>query len=167
MPVKFRDNPQLSQSDVLRFWAKVSIRTNHPDACWEWTAATDQDGYGVFGHGWGKYGWGRRFVVSRVAAHICGLGVGPSVAVLHRCDNRRCCNPRHLFLGSQSDNISDMISKGRKYIAFGADNPANKLSSSDVSEIKARTHERASVLAAAFGVSRTTIYRVRKGDSNV
>jgi hypothetical protein len=79
--------------------------------CWNWTAATSV-GYGVM-----RY-LGRNEFVHRIAAH---LWLGYDFAdkkreICHRCDNRRCFNPKHLFIGTRLDNVRDAMSKGRHYV---------------------------------------------------
>lgn len=103
------DTPRLTDADRERFWAKVDRRG--PDECWPWTRYLNADGYGVFGHG------GRAAARTLLASRVCWFitrGVWPSVCVLHDCDNPRCCNPAHLFLGTPTDNNADMRRKGRQ-----------------------------------------------------
>ena len=76
--------------------------------CWNWTLSTDPDGYGRFGAGTKK-----GLQVTKYAYTLWNGPIADGLSVLHRCDNRRCYNPDHLFLGTQQDNIADMIKKGR------------------------------------------------------
>lgn len=94
-----------------RFWNHVEA-IPEGSGCWEWTGATVKDGYGrvELSH------LGKR--IRAVMAHRLSWGIHmgpipPGMSVLHHCDNPPCVNPAHLFLGTQADNIRDMILKGR------------------------------------------------------
>lgn len=100
--------PELSESDVARFWPKVNVGSD--DECWEWTAAT-WGGYGQFGKS------GRSYRSHRVAWVIDRGPIPPGLVVCHHCDNPPCCNPAHLFLGTIGDNNADRDAKGRHWNA--------------------------------------------------
>jgi hypothetical protein len=83
--------------------------------CWEWTGGRDSWGYGKI-----KI-QGRQLGVHRVALHIFKeFDLANPLQVLHTCDNRRCFNPEHLFIGTQLDNVQDCIAKGRFSYNFKA-----------------------------------------------
>ncbi len=97
------------------------------------------------------------------------LHFGPvpgGLLVCHRCDNRRCVNPGHLFLGTAADNTADMIAKGRGNWARGEAHGASKLSESDVVDIR-ELHDvegfSQTTLACAFGVTHVAIWRIVRG----
>ncbi len=85
------------------------------------------------------------------------------LCVLHRCDNPKCCNPAHLFLGTVADNTRDMDSKGRRRSRFGEGHPHAKLTAAKVIEIRrlyaqgGKTHR---ALADEFGVAAPVVTRI-------
>lgn len=95
------------------------------------------------------------------------VGVIPDGAmVLHRCDNRACVRPDHLFLGSNQDNVNDMIAKGRHGGPLGEKHPRAKLTCEDIATIrKLYAEERVSQkqIAAKFGVDPSSISRIVRG----
>lgn len=94
----------MTKADLRRFWSKVDVRGL--TECWPWKASISTWGYGSF--------WldGRNINASQ-AAYLFGKGPTDGLSVLHRCDNPPCCNPGHLFLGTQGDNVRDCQRKGR------------------------------------------------------
>lgn len=123
--------------------------------CWNWNRCTNGSGYGVM-----EINWQTHYVHRLSAQFFLGLAPTSMAFVLHKCDNRRCFNPKHLFLGTQSDNIRDMITKGRGLT--GEKSPHAKLNWEKVSEIRKALAcgDTKSQIARKFGVCRRIIRRI-------
>lgn len=136
-----------------RFWSKVQF-TNFSGGCWEWMAAKNLQGYGVF------YIPGSGLRLAHRASHIFARGpIDKNIHVLHHCDNRCCVNPTHLFTGDQIINNADMRNKRRH--SFGEKHGMSKLSREDVLVIRSMNDD---VLAARmFGIAQSYVRQVRSG----
>lgn len=143
-----RDFPRF----VERFVAKIHPRES---GCWEWIGARHRKGYGkIVGAQGTQY-------AHRVAWVLKHGPIPDELMVLHRCDNPRCCNPAHLFLGTHADNMRDMVVKGRgRLIAKWA----ARLTESEVLAIRvdARTQRD---IAAAYGVCQNAVGRIKRGET--
>lgn len=102
--------------DAKKFWSCVDI--GEANECWEWQRGYATSGYGLFAvrttpEEWEKSGrtWTQR-LAHRVAASLDRV-VLPHDYIMHTCDNKACCNPSHLKVGTSKDNWHDMYSKGR------------------------------------------------------
>jgi DNA invertase Pin-like site-specific DNA recombinase len=133
----------------IRFWPKVNIPKDDPDACWEWAGSTPEPGYGRI---WinGRYDGAHR--AAWMIHHKREIPAG--MQICHHCDNPRCVRPDHLFLGTVRDNSLDMMRKGRKPIFVGEETSNNKLTDEDVLELRRRysNGETSTALANEFGV---------------
>ncbi len=89
-----------------RLWLK--LHKNQGSGCWEWTGCITSAGYAKM-----KVGPGLVREVHRYVYELVNGPIPDGLFVLHHCDNRLCCNPVHLFLGTPSDNMRDMLIKGR------------------------------------------------------
>lgn len=107
-------HPEFTPADAVRFWAKVAVAD--PGACWLWTATKHSSGYGYFSVASRRFASGSQGLLAHRIAWELTNGPIPDATpfVLHRCDTPPCCNPAHLFLGTQSDNNRDMREKGRE-----------------------------------------------------
>lgn len=140
-----------------RFWLKVK---KLPNGCWEWQGSLSNKGYGQF-----KVL--KKLVLAHRFAYESAHGPIPKGKVVcHKCDNRKCCNPEHLFLGTYKDNTQDMIAKGRNIappIGKGEANSNAKLTDSQVAEIRNKYvpfKVTARMLAEEYGVTREQIDRI-------
>lgn len=129
-----------------------------PDSCWNWTKTKCSRGYGVLLQG-------SRFAKPhRVAWFIANGEIPANMHVLHSCDNPSCCNPKHLFLGTQLDNMQDKVAKNRQ--AKGEKNGRAKLTAEQVKEIRSTVftkHRGIVAISREYGVSRRMIRYILDG----
>ena len=123
------------------------------EACLEWQGAVGSHGYGEL-----VYRQEKRSA-HRLAWEFRHGPVADGKHVLHTCDNKRCCNPGHLFVGADRENVDDKVAKRRH--RFGEGVPSAKLKISQVRRVKADRISTAASLARRYGVSASTIYRIR------
>lgn len=132
----------------IRFFENVRVAKN----CWIWKGATSK-GYAILGIG------GRMEKASRVSWFIHFGAIPEAQLICHRCDNPKCVNPFHLFLGTHKDNTQDAITKQRMLV--GEKNGQHKLTSKDVRYIRS-SDKSATQLAKRFGVHIPCITRIIK-----
>jgi hypothetical protein len=124
------------------------------NGCWEWNRHINMYGYGLMCFR------KKRELAHRVSYSIFKGNVPKESLVCHKCDNRKCANPDHLFLGTHKDNTRDMMSKNRHRFLCGEE-VSTKLNSSDVKFIF-MSDETCYFLAKKFGVGETIIRNIRK-----
>lgn len=131
-----------------RFWARVDKSGD----CWLWTGATSA--------GYGRLSWDSRLTSPHRLAYVLTHGPIPAgMFVMHACDRPACCNPAHLSIGTNSDNMRDAASKGR------GPWPARRiLTDAQVREVRA-TSETLPSLARRWGVGESTVRHIRNGDT--
>lgn len=131
--------------------------------CHLWTAAVFKSGYGAIGLGRVKDGIG---LAHRVSWTLYRGPIGEGLDVCHRCDNRCCVNPDHLFLGTRKDNVDDMFRKGRQRdyskALRGESHPNAKLCENSVRMIRALRSQGLTYveIARATGVSKPQVASV-------
>lgn len=145
--------------DRQRFFSKMKV----VGACWEWQAARDKDGYGVFtyqGKTWRAHRWS-----------YCNFieDLGENLFILHACDNPKCVNPACLSLGTHQDNEDDKTNKGRRPSQAGEINSQSILTTKDVlaiKEILRRHHGKRGIvkfIADWFAVTPQCISNIKSG----
>jgi hypothetical protein len=136
--------------EKLRFLAKVKVMDS---GCHEWQAGFNKGGYGKF------QTLGRTMPAHRVAYRLFKQDPEKN-HVLHHCDNRKCVNVEHLFLGTIQDNIVDMDEKKRR-------GTKSKLTYDDVDVIKNLLQDRYTQqhIAKEFNINQTTVSRIKLGKS--
>ncbi len=144
---------QVTDKQRRNFFSKIKKTSR----CWNWTASVLHSGYGRF----------QTDCITRLAHRVSWvIHRGPLTGeqqVLHRCDNRACVNPAHLFLGTHQDNMDDMKGNGRRRHLCGEDLPQTKLTDSDVRAIRrlwssGKHTQRA--LAGRFGCAESHLHRI-------
>lgn len=142
---------------VLRFWESVIVKG--PDECWPWIGQIMKD-----------TGYGRLSIANKPhSAHRLSFlihhgVIDPDLLVMHSCDNRVCVNPAHLSQGTDADNITDAVVKGR--LQKGERNGMAKLTESEVLEIRRAFMDgdkTMAELAALHNVWVPCIWRIIKG----
>jgi hypothetical protein len=141
--------------DADRFWSKVKKTSR--TACWLWQSYRD-------GYGYGRYHVAKRSIsVHRIAYFLKHGKLDPTLFVCHTCDNPACCNPDHLWLGTNADNCRDMVSKSRSL--YGERNPKAKLTPSQVRRV-VQLHDHGythAVVAKQVGCSIETVSAIITG----
>lgn len=150
------------------FWGRVDKRTE--DECWNWTGARNNSGYGTYCYK------GTTCVAHRIAYLLTYGGITELAPtdftsnqfVLHSCDNRACCNPKHLHLGTYSDNQKEAYDRLRRAQPKGSEHANSKLTPENVAKIKELylSPQYGQVkLAEMFGISQTAISLLLRGET--
>lgn len=136
-----------------RFWDFVAVG----DGCWNWQNGFNNKGYGVLRHGLNF-----KILAHRFSYELNKGFIPTGLNVLHKCDNRRCVRPGHLFIGTFADNTKDMMQKERNDFTphVGEANGLAVLTEDSVRAIRISRESR-KVLASRYGVTLSCIKAVR------
>jgi hypothetical protein len=145
--------PRWTKTAKERLFEKTAPAEN---GCIEWHGSANGKGYGMMVYK------GRIHAAHRVSWQEHRGEIPSGLLVLHRCDNPRCVNPEHLFLGTNQDNMNDMKKKGRQYTPKGEEHKRSKLTWDAVRHIRT-SGEGQKALALRFNVTEQTIWWVKSG----
>lgn len=95
----------LDTVEIARFWSRVEVRKGHQ--CWPWRYGQDHGGYGEVRIGTTAE------ASHRIAYRIATGDIPAGMVIRHNCDNRLCCNPAHLLIGTHADNVADRVERDR------------------------------------------------------
>lgn len=137
---------------IGRFWSFVD-RTG--SSCWWWRGAIKSSGYG-------NLYWRGQFRM----AHCVAFELASKTRIVfgqvvrHTCDNKTCCNPEHLRIGTQADNMADKVSRGRHL--RGMTHPLRTLDQTQVDSIRSMSEQGTFQyqIAETFGVSQQQVSRI-------
>jgi len=158
---KHTPEPWDNRTYIDRFWSRVNVSGEND--CWEWTRGTTSDGYGVFHFGHSSIR-SHRFSYQqhngKITEHEC---------VLHSCDNPRCVNPKHLWIGTRAENNADKEAKKRgvhPVQSSGESNSNATLTTPEViaAKVMARKGLPQARIAKLLGVSTATICLIVNGE---
>lgn len=131
------------------------------EGCWDWKNVPHHSGYALL-----NFGENHKNLLAHRASWIIHFGeINDSQKVLHRCDNKKCTNPEHLFLGTLKDNTQDMLKKGRGNRAHGENHCHAKLNEEQVKKIKELLYLGVTVtrLSKDFNISSGAIQGIKNG----
>lgn len=137
-----------------RLFGKTAIMDN---GCWEFTGGRTAAGYGVLNCG------GKVMLAHRLSFDLVVDDIPAGMFICHKCDNRACINPDHLFLGTAQDNSDDMYNKNRQPYRKGECGPKAFLSEEQVIAIRLAVSQGATgpQLALKYKVTKQTIYDIK------
>lgn len=124
-----------THAKTLEEYLSTRYKINTTTECWEWINSLDTYGYSHPIHS--PHARKHKKTRAHQLSYICWVGNIPKdMCVLHKCDNRKCINPEHLFIGSHEDNRLDMMKKNRQNALSGEDRPNAKLTEYKVRYIR-------------------------------
>lgn len=129
-------------------------KKNDETGCVEWTRHIATTGYGTL-----KYRQ-KQWIAHRFAWQFYRGAIPDGMIVCHKCDNRKCINPEHLFLGTTQDNVTDKMNKGRFVPCIGERSGTAKLSELQIKQILADLRPQTKI-AKSFGISQSNVSLIK------
>lgn len=173
-PAKMRGPYRTKPFDEEAFWAKMD-RSGGSDSCWEWKAWSSRIKRGNTIDVRPYVTFNKEYVLAYRVAWFLTIGEWPpfTICLCHKCDNGNCCNPKHMFLGTDADNIRDMWNKGRqqRYTGFATGDKhhmamlTNQKAREIMDEWRSGRWKTRKALAAHYGVPKDTVNNIVKGQT--
>lgn len=156
---KLQDQMEPKEEDLKRFWSFVEI--TNPNDCWKWNGTMYNTGYGSF------FIFGISIRAHRFSLYANGVEIPTPMFSCHHCDNKRCVNPNHLYVGTCSQNNRDARSRGLNK-PYGEDNGFSKLTNKQRHDLFLMVQSGVSHRKAAeqFGIAKGTVWNAIKGFRN-
>lgn len=135
---------------------KSRVNINGENGCWEWNRHLLALGYAQV-----KVA-GKQYRAHRLSYEYYVGPIPAGMIVCHKCDNRKCINPEHLFVGTTQDNVDDKMRKGRFRPCKGEQSGTAKLSAAQIAAI--RVDERSQyAIAKEYGISQSNVSMIKRG----
>lgn len=153
----------ISKYRETRHWTLAEKLAHHSmpepnSGCWLWTGALDSSGYG-------HMKWlGRTVKAHRLTWESANGPIPSGMHICHRCDVPSYVNLEHLWLGTNQDNVSDKMSKGRHFVVHGEVHWQSKLTPELVREIRLAQGRHADI-AVRFGMSQPQVSKIKRGEA--
>ena len=136
---------------------KSKIEIDKKTGCWDWKGASNNR--------YGKMRWEKKWISSHRVSYTEFVGEIPDGKVVcHKCDNKKCCNPEHLWVGTQKENVRDAIEKGRHHVRDK--NPFVKFTEDQLKEMRLLGKEGLSIqrVCRIFNCTAPYVVQVTKGE---
>ena len=142
---------------ISQKWIKERFERffNKTENCWEWSGSLRGKGYGGFSLN------NKTKIASRVSYELYKEPIPKGLLVCHTCNNPKCVNPDHLYLGTYSDNTQQAVQENRQYIAKGEANGSSKLTEDQILLIR-KDHRAQRAIAKDYGCSQLHISRIKR-----
>jgi len=148
--------PEMLFDDIIRFWGKIDVKSK--EECWNWKGSLNsQNGYGRFGIQNSYY------ITSRIAYWIY-YNIDPEFKlVCHSCNNTLCCNPNHLYLGTQSENIQQSFNELRSIHrgSFNSCAKLNEIKAKQIRNLLENTSLTLREIGEKFGIAISTVGHIK------